>query len=86
MCKQILAFGNVKMGQNTFYNNKTPGALRDLDIEKFLASKNIYFDEKNYKYFIGYSYNDYKFNIILHIMLRKTSAYIKSYDRQSKCM
>ena len=32
--------------------------------------------KKNYKYFIGYSYNDDKFKP-LHIMLRKTSAYVK---------
>ena len=41
--------------------------------------------EKNYKYFIGYLYNDYKVKP-LHIMLPKTSAYVKSYDRQTKRM
>ena len=42
----------------------------------FLVYK-ISFGEKNYKYFIGYLYNDHKVKP-LHIMLRKTSFYVKS--------
>ena len=38
---------------------------------------------KNYKYFISYLYNDSKLKSS-HIMLPKTSAYIKSYDGQTK--
>ena len=40
---------------------------------------------KNYKYFISYLYNDSKLKSS-HIMLPKTSAYIKSYDGQTKWM
>ena len=40
---------------------------------------------KNYKYFIGCLYNDHKVKI-LHIMLPKTSAYVKSYGVQTKWM
>ena len=36
-------------------------------------------------YFIGYSYNYHKVKP-LHIVFRKTSAYAKSYDGQTKCM
>ena len=43
----------------------------------------ISFDEKNYKYFIGYLHNDDKVKS-LHIRLPKTSAYVKSYDGQTK--
>ena len=39
--------------------------------------------KKNYKYFIGYLYNDHKFKP-LHITLPKTSAYIKSHDGQTR--
>ena len=42
-------------------------------------------DERNYKYFIGYLYNNPKLKR-LHIMLPKTNAYVKSYDRQTKWM
>ena len=41
--------------------------------------------EKNYKYFIGYLYNYDKVKP-LHIMLPKTSVYIKSYDGLTKWM
>ena len=43
----------------------------------------ISFGETNYKYFIGYLFHDHKVKQ-LHIMLTKTSAYVKSYDRQPK--
>ena len=57
----------------------------DVDIEKELVSNKIFLGEKNYKYFIGYLYNGNKVKP-LNIMLRKTSAYVKSYDGQTKWM
>ena len=60
--------------------------MRDVDIEKVLVSNKISFGEKkNYQYFIGYLNNDHKVKP-LHIMLPKTSAYVKSYDGQTKWM
>ena len=56
-----------------------------IDTEKVLLSKKIYFGEKNYKYFIGYLYNDNKVRA-LYIMLLKKSSYLKSYDEQNKLM
>ena len=50
-----------------------------MDTEKVLVSKKISFGEKSYKYFIGYLYGNHKVKP-LHIMLSKTSAYVKSYD------
>ena len=41
--------------------------------------------EENYKYFIGYLYNDNKVKP-LHKMFPKTRAYVKSYDIQTKWM
>ena len=41
--------------------------------------------KKNYDSFIGYLFNDHKVKP-LYIMLPKTSAYLKSYDIQSKWM
>ena len=52
-------------------------------LKKVLVSKKISFSKKNYKHFICYLYNDHK---SLHIMLPKTSAYVKSYDGQTKWM
>ena len=39
--------------------------------------------KKYCKYFIGYLYDDFKIRL-LHIMLPKTRANIKSYDDQNK--
>ena len=50
-----------------------------------MVSNKISCDKKNYKYLIGYLYNDHKVNL-LHIMLPKTSAYVKSYDGKTKWM
>ena len=67
------------------YRHKTLILLGDIGIEKLLVSNKISLGEKNYKYFIGYSYNDIKVRP-LNIMLPKTSAYVKSYDEQTKWM
>ena len=56
-----------------------------MDIENVLAPNKIFFDEKDYKYFICYFYDDYK-NKPLHIMLTKTRAHVKRYDGQTKSM
>ena len=59
--------------------------MKNVDIEKVLVSNKISFGEKSCKYFVGYLYNDNKVKL-LHIMLPKTSAYVKSYDGQTKWM
>ena len=41
--------------------------------------------EKNYKYLIGYKYDDYKIKP-LHIMLSKMSTFAKSYDGETLWM
>ena len=50
-----------------------------------LVSNKISSGEKNCKYFIDYLHNDHKVKP-LHTMLRKTSAYVNIYDRQTKWM
>ena len=83
--KEILIFGDIEIEKNKFCHHKTSIFLKDVDIEKVLVPNKISFDEKNYKYFIGYLDNDNKVKP-LHIMLPKTSAYVKSYDGQTKWM
>ena len=75
MGKEILTFRDIEIEKNKFYHNKAPTFLKDIDIEKVLVCK------KNYKYFIGYLYDDNKVKP-LHIML--PSAYVRSYDGQTK--
>ena len=71
MGKEIV-FRDIKIEKNKLYRNKILILLKDVDIE-------------NYNQFIGYLYNDNKVKP-LHIMLPKTSAYVKSYDGQTKWM
>ena len=69
----------LKLKKINFYRHKSPIFKKDVDTEKVLVSNKISSGKKNYKYFIGYLYNDHKVNL-LHIMLPKTSAYAKSCD------
>ena len=86
MSKEILTFGDIEIEKKKkIYCHMTPIFLKDIDIEKVLVSNKISFGEKNYKYFIGYLHNDNKVKP-LNIMLRKTSAYVKSYDGQTNWM
>ena len=53
-------------------------------MEEVLVFNKISFGEKSYDYFIGYLYND-KVKP-LHIMLPKTSAYVKCYGGLTEWM
>ena len=46
MGKEILTFGDIKIEKNKFYLYKSPIFLKDIDIEKVLASNKIYFGTK----------------------------------------
>ena len=85
MGKGILTFDNIEIEKNKFYLHNTPILLGDEDIEKVLVSNKVSFGEKNYKCFIGYLYDNHKVKP-LHIMLPKTTAYVKRYGGQTKWM
>ena len=55
----------------------------DTNIENMLVSNKICSAENNYKCFIGYLCDHYKVKP-LHIMLSKTSPYVKSYAEKTK--
>ena len=73
------------MKKDKFHRHITLTFLGDVDTEKVLVSNKISIGEKSYKYFIGYLRNGNKVKP-LNIMLPKTSAYVKSYDGQTKWM
>ena len=84
MVKETLMFENIEIEKKNYHNqNHVP--LSDVGIEKILVSNKISFGEKKYKYFIGYLYNDHKFNSLDKVLL-KTSARVKCYDGQTKWM
>ena len=57
--------------------------MGDLEIKKVLVSNKISFGGKNYKYFIGYFYDNHKVRS-MHLLLPKTTTYVKIYDGQIK--
>ena len=67
MGKEILMFGDIEIEKNKFYCY-TSYFFNDEDIEKVLICNKISFGDKKVK--------------PLHIMLPKTSTYVKSYDAQ----
>ena len=85
MGKGIIMFGDIETEKNEFYHHKSPIFKKDVGIEKVLVSNKIPSGENNYKYFIGYLYDDYKVKP-LHILLPKTITYAKIYDWQTKWM
>ena len=85
MGKEILTFGDTEIEKRKFTALRLLFFKKNVDIKKALVSNKISFGEKNYKYFIGYLYNDHKVKP-LHIMILKTSVYLKSYYRQTKRM
>ena len=60
MGKEILTFGDIEIEKNKFYHDNYHIFKKDIDIWKVLVSNKISYGEKNYKYFIGYFYNDHK--------------------------
>ena len=69
MGKEILTFGDIEIEKRNLLQ-EDPYFLKDVDIEKVLASSKIYFGDKNYKYFFGYLYTPfflYKHNDYKHI-------------------
>ena len=65
------------------YHQKSPIFLEDVDSNKVLVSNKISSGEEIYNCFIGYLYNDHKVKP-LHLILPKRSAFVKSYDVQTK--
>ena len=83
MGKEIIMFDDIEIEKHKFHSYESPIFLEDVDIDSVLVSNKISSDEKNYKCFIGYLHDDYEIKP-LHIMLPKTSMYVKSYDGQTK--
>ena len=82
MDKECIIFADNEIEKPKFHhhiNYKNPTVA---DIDYILISNKIFFGEKNYKYLIGYMYDDYKIKS-LHIVLLKTSAYVKSCDSKT---
>ena len=84
MSKEIKTFGNIQIEKSKFHLRKNLILLNDVHIVNILTSSTastVSTDAKNYIYFIGYNNDNYKMKP-LHIMLPKSSAYVKGYDSE----
>ena len=78
-----IELGYTEIEKNKFYCNRTPIFLKDGDIDKVLVSNRISSGEKALNTLFFYFYNDQKVKPF-YIIFPKTSAYIKSFDGQTK--
>ena len=77
-------FDNIEIEKLKFHHGKNLILLKDLDNNNKEVSSIVSSGKKKYKYLIGYKDDDdYKIKA-LHIMLLKTSAYVKSYVGETK--
>ena len=76
MVEEIITVGDLEIEKHKLHRYKSPIFLKDVDINNVVVSNKISSDEKNYKYFIGYLYDDYKIKP-LHIILPKNERVCK---------
>ena len=78
MGKEITTFVNTEIENQKFHHYKYPYFLNDVDNHSISISNKTSSGANNYKHFIWYLHGDQKVKL-LHIILLKTSSYIKSY-------
>ena len=77
-------FGDIEIEENRFYHYTSPIFKKDVDIEKVLVSNKISFGEKTRNTLLLACIMIMKLSHYIHIMLPKTSVYVKRYDGQTK--
>ena len=80
--KEILTFCDIEIEKYILPLEKSYHS-EDVEIDNVLVSNKVPSSKKIHKCFMDYLYDDYKIKP-LHITLSKTSAYVKSYDVQTK--
>ena len=54
MEKTTIKFGDIEIKKQKYYRYKRPIPIKDIDINKIVASNKVSFGKKGFKYFIGY--------------------------------
>ena len=54
MEKTTIKFGDIEIKKQKYYRYKRPISIKDIDINKIVASNKVSFGKKGFKYFIGY--------------------------------
>ena len=87
MDKEInfITFVSIRIEKRKCHHRKNLILFEYLDIVKITISSMVSSGENHYIYFTANKDNDYQIKIS-GIMLPKTSAYVKSYGDETKCM
>ena len=86
MGKKIITFDDIEVEKHKFHHHKNIIFVRRFRYEKNAGVEYISLGQKNAKYFVGYKDDDDHKIKQLRTMLPKTSAYVKSYDEETKWM
>ena len=83
MIKKIIKFDDAEIEEFEFYQYKSSISIKEIDINKIIASNNFPFSKQDFKYFIGYK--DNKKIEPLCIFFLETNAYRIDLD-ETECM
>ena len=50
----VIKFGDIEIEKQKFHQHKRPISMKNIDIDKIVASNKPYFGKKGFKYFTGY--------------------------------
>ena len=50
----VIKFGEIEIEKQKFHQHKRPISMKNIDIDKIVASNKPYFGKKEFKYFTGY--------------------------------
>ena len=81
--KQLLIFADTEVEKHKFNDRNNLILFEVVDTQKIQVSHMVSSGQKKIVFFIGYTNNDHKTKPIC-IMLQKMSAYVKSYDGETK--
>ena len=52
--KTVIKFGDIEIEKQKFRQHKRPISMKNIDIDKIVASNKSYFGKTKFKYFSGY--------------------------------
>ena len=83
------AFGEDFINKNTFYKNKRPISIDEVDIRRIVLSSEYsysYSNKGSFKYLIGYIHIGIVFQISLCMKLPQMNGYARYFDINNKYM
>ena len=70
--------------KSTFYKNKTPININEVDIEEIVLSHKKSYSKDSFEYFIGYRHKGNAFPSPLCVKIPQMNAYAKYFDKNNK--